>query len=83
MPLGTTVVWTDTGAENHTVSATEGSFGSDILQPGLTFSHTFDAAGTFDYVCRLHDEMRAVIVVEPGPGGSAAPPSPAASAPPV
>lgn len=83
VPVGTTVVWTDVSESPHTVTAADGSFGSDILMPGVSFPHTFDTAGTFAYACTIHDEMQGVIVVEPGPGGSTAPSSPAASAPPV
>ena len=83
VPIGTTVVWTDVSESPHTVTAADGSFGSDILLPGLSFPHTFDTAGTFAYACSIHDEMQGVIVVEPAPGGSPAPSGPAASAPPV
>ena len=68
VPLGMTVVWTNASDEPHTVTAKDGSFGSDILSPGETFSQTFDTEGTFAYACRLHDEMQAVIVVGSGAG---------------
>jgi plastocyanin len=83
VPIGTTVVWTDVSESPHTVTAGDGSFGSDILLPGTSFAHTFDTAGNFAYVCTIHDEMQGVIVVEALPGGSAAPASPAASGPPA
>jgi plastocyanin len=83
VPIGTTVVWTDVSESPHTVTAADASFGSDILLPGLSFPNTFDTAGTFAYACRIHDEMQGVIVVEPASGGSAAPSSLPASAPPA
>ncbi len=83
VPLGMTVVWTNASDEPHTVTAKDGSFGSDILSPDETFSQTFDTEGTFAYACRLHDEMQAVIVVGSGAGASVAPGGPSASAPPV
>ncbi len=40
-------------------------FNSGVIGPGQTYSLTFDAAGTYDYTCLLHDDlgMNGVIVV--------------------
>jgi plastocyanin len=35
-------------------------------QPTPAFTVRFEAAGTYDYVCVLHDGMAGTIVVEPG-----------------
>ncbi|HEY7036359.1 MAG TPA: ScyD/ScyE family protein [Thermomicrobiales bacterium] len=63
---GTTVTWTNTGEVEHTsVSFDKGekTWDSDIMEPGDTYSYTFDKPGTFDYECGLHPNMKAVIKV--------------------
>ncbi len=57
--VGTTVVWMNTSTMNHTVTADDGSFGSDTLASGAQFQFTFTKAGTFRYYCKFHG----------GPGG--------------
>ena len=65
--VGNTVRWFNDTARNHTVissSASSESFrtgescgllsGSDCVRPGSSFSHTFDARGTYTYYCRIH-----------------------------
>jgi plastocyanin len=52
---GDTVKWTNTDTQNHQVVSNNGSFVSPILGPGKTYSHTFDAAGTYHY----HDGLNA------------------------
>jgi plastocyanin len=63
VPVGTTVTWTNQGAAPHTVTADDGTFDSGTLQPGGTFSMTFDTPGTFTYHCEIHPSMTATIVV--------------------
>jgi plastocyanin len=59
---GDTVEWTNAGSTEHTVKGT--GFFSRAIDPGGKFSHRFDRAGTFHYICTLHpDAMRATIVV--------------------
>ena len=61
IPAGTTVTWVNNGVAPHTVT---GSFGdSGVLQTGDSFSFTFGAAGTFDYVCQFHPQMIGQVVV--------------------
>ncbi len=68
--VGDTVTWTNNDDVPHTVTAgtvdmpTPEEFDSGQLQPGDTFSYTFDEAGTFDYFCTLHPDMTATIIVE-------------------
>jgi plastocyanin len=64
--VGTTVTWTNTGAVEHTsVSFRKGkkTWDSNILEPGASFSYTFDSPGVFDYECGLHPNMKGVIEV--------------------
>ncbi len=69
---GESVQWTNLDDEGHTVSATDGAFGSGLMAGGVTFSQVFDTPGTYDYMCAIHPEMRGTVTV-------AAPPDPAAS----
>lgn len=63
VPVGTKVTWTNTGVQ-HTVLSVDGLFSSKILERGDTFSFVFDKAGMFDYVCGLHPNMKAMVMVQ-------------------
>jgi plastocyanin len=63
VPVGTTVIWTNTGGVIHTTTAQDGLWDSGILNTGETFSHTFTEPGTYAYGCALHPKMLATIVV--------------------
>ena len=59
---GTVVVWANNDSVAHTVNG--GSvFSSPVLQPGDTFSFTFDQLGTFNYTCSIHPFMKGQIIV--------------------
>jgi amicyanin len=60
---GATVTWTQAEQMPHTVTASDGSFTSETLSNGQTFSMTFDEAGTVKYYCSLHPGMRGEVVV--------------------
>lgn len=60
---GTTVTWTNNDNASHTVTADDGSFSSDRLASGATFSHTFATAGTFTYHCSIHSSMKGTVIV--------------------
>jgi plastocyanin len=67
---GATVTWTNQDAFNHTVTSAPGSadtYTSGNVAGGATFSHTFNAAGTYAYYCTIHGTpttgMRGTIVV--------------------
>jgi plastocyanin len=69
IPQGYTVIWND-DAGKHTVVADDGSFKSEILNKGDTYTHTFDKAGTFVYYCSFHGkkgghEMSGTVIVQP------------------
>jgi len=55
VPVGTTVIWTNTGQAPHTVTRSFADSGT--LSPGQTYRHTFAEAGAFDYVCSFHPQM--------------------------
>jgi plastocyanin len=54
---GDTVKWVNTDTQSHQVVSNNGSFVSAILGPGKTYSHRFDASGTYHY----HDGLNAAV----------------------
>jgi plastocyanin len=62
--VGTTVTWTNKDNAGHTVTADDGSFGSNTIASGQTFSQAFAKAGTYAYHCTIHSSMKATIVVQ-------------------
>ena len=75
---GTWVTWSNNGQDAHTVTAVDGSFDSQNLDPSEGFSWFFDQPGTFQYLCALHPWMTGKIVV-----GDGIAPSPVDDVPPV
>ena len=63
VPAGTKLTWTNDDPTPHTVTALEGEFGSDTLDPGDSFSFHFDRPGTYSYRCAIHPEMKGVVTV--------------------
>jgi plastocyanin len=63
VPVGTTVVVTNTDGTPHTWTAADGTFDSGAIEPGGTFEFTFTEAGQFDYHCNFHPSMTGTIVV--------------------
>jgi plastocyanin len=61
--VGDTVRWTFTDENPHTATADDGSFDSTTLSSGRTYSHTFEAPGTFAYHCEIHPSMHGTVVV--------------------
>ena len=61
--VGDTVTWTNSSGEAHTVTGDDGSWGTDDLEPGQSFSRTFTRAGTFTYTCVIHDGQTGTITV--------------------
>lgn len=62
--LGTTVKWTNKDDVAHTVTSDSGSkMNSELLNKGQSYSVTFTEAGTFEYHCTPHPNMRAKVTV--------------------
>jgi plastocyanin len=60
---GTTVHWTNSDTEAHTVTSNTGAFGSAVLQPGASYSFTFTKHGTYHYRCTIHPFMTGMVMV--------------------
>ena len=71
---GTTVTWTNDGQMPHTVTADDGSFDSEELNPGDSYTVTFSGSGTVPYYCEVHPWMVGSVTVGGDvEGGEAAP----------
>ena len=63
--VGDTVTWVNDDSVDHDVTADSFSSGDPGgMAPGDTFDHTFEEAGTFDYVCTVHPGMEGSVTVE-------------------
>jgi plastocyanin len=67
---GATVTWVNRGQHAHTVTFDVGRDSGDIA-PGGSFSATFPHAGTYQYHCHHHPDMKGTIIVgeSTGAGG--------------
>jgi plastocyanin len=69
VPVGTTVTWANNDQEDHDVVPSDPNFALDpnfispSVAPGTTWSYTFTVPGTYDYMCDLHADMTAQLVV--------------------
>src|SRR5215204_6972652 len=64
---GSTITWTNKGDEPHTVTADDGSFDSERLNPGDSYTVAFGGQGTVTYHCEIHpEEMRGSVTVGGG-----------------
>ena len=62
---GNSVVWNNQDSVTHTIKSDSGNeIDSSSLSNGETYSHTFEIAGTYDYHCGIHPNMKAKIIVE-------------------
>ncbi|MGJ4898598.1 MULTISPECIES: cupredoxin family copper-binding protein [unclassified Bradyrhizobium] len=62
--VGDTVEWVNKDALAHTATARDGAF--DVtLPPSKTVSSVLKKAGTVDYYCRFHPNMKATLTIAP------------------
>lgn len=71
---GDTVTWTNTDSVGHDITVTSGptTFQSPLLSKGQSWSYTFTAAGTYNYICSVHPDMKATVIVAPASAPPAA-----------
>jgi streptogramin lyase/plastocyanin len=73
---GDTVEWSNSGpALQHVLTTEDGMFFSDDVSVGKTWSHTFDRAGVYTYICFRHFFMKGTVVVRNEDGSTVAPPA--------
>ena len=63
VPAGTTVTWTNRDDFAHSVVGGDGSFESDDIDGGASYSFTFNQAGSYQYVCGIHPSMTGTVTV--------------------
>lgn len=71
--VGSTITWRNAGVAPHTVTATDGSFDSGMLQAGGVFTRRFERAGTIPFYCIVHPQMTGTVVVSVRDGGGSSP----------
>ena len=76
---GTTVTWVNNDQTPHTATANNGAFDSGTLQPGQSYSFTFNKPGTYAYHCNIHPDMTATVTVSSASGSASASSSGSAS----
>jgi len=73
---GDTVSWVNNGPSGHSATAEDDSFDTGVMDEGESGSHRFENAGSFDYICTPHPNMKAKVIVSSagstGSGGSGA-----------
>lgn len=64
---GDSVTWTNTDQAPHDVTTTSGpvSIHSSTLTTGQSWTYTFTVPGTYSYICSIHPDMKATLVVKP------------------
>ena len=62
--VGDTIVWDNQDVFAHTATATDKSF-EVMLPPKKSGSLTVKKAGTFDYFCKFHPNMKGKVIVTP------------------
>ena len=59
------MTWTNRDSAPHTATAKDRDvLQSGTLNQGATYTQTFDTAGTYDYFCEFHPNMKGVVNVE-------------------
>lgn len=81
--VGDTVRWTNNDTAQHDVMITNGptSFHGPLIGKGQSWTYTFGTPGTYSYICSIHPDMKAQIVVRPKPAATTAAPAPAQKQP--
>jgi plastocyanin len=65
VPVGGSVTWTNSDPVPHTATGLDReALQSGAIAPGESFTQAFDAAGTAEYFCEFHPNMKGSIVVE-------------------
>jgi len=62
--VGDTIEWVNNDILAHTATATGGDW-NVIIAPKKTEKQVLEKAGTFDYYCKYHPNMKGRLVVEP------------------
>ncbi|MGI8485744.1 MAG: cupredoxin domain-containing protein [Thermomicrobiales bacterium] len=65
IPVGGTITWTNNDSTFHTVTAQDRKvLQSGTMKPSASYTQTFKTAGTYEYFCEFHANMKGTIVVK-------------------
>ncbi len=64
VPVGARVTWNNRDSVPHSATDAGGTWDTGVLAEGKSATLTFDTAGTFDYFCTIHPNMKARLVVQ-------------------
>ncbi len=67
---GDSVTWTNRDTAQHNAVDQEEEFETRLLEKGQSDSVTIDTAGTYDYICTVHPDMKGKLIAETGGGSS-------------
>jgi len=77
---GDTVTWTNADQAPHDVTTTSApvAIHGSRMEKGQSWSYTFTTPGTYAYICSIHPDMKATVIVKaaPAPRTTAAAPRP-------
>jgi plastocyanin len=65
VPVGATVTWVNRDGVPHDATDEGGGWATGMLEQGDQKSIEFDEPGAFDYLCTIHPDMKAKLVVRP------------------
>jgi plastocyanin len=61
---GASVTWRNDASVSHQIVSDTNAFSSPVLNPGASYTHVFDQAGTYPYHCAIHPSMTGTITVQ-------------------
>jgi plastocyanin len=62
--VGDTIEWKNADIFPHTVTAVDKGFDSTAISPGHSWKFMVRTAGTLNYFCTLHPNMKAKVIVQ-------------------
>jgi plastocyanin len=61
---GQKVTWTNSDPAPHNITSSDGTIKSKDFTKGQSFTYTATKAGTFNYICTIHPQMKATLTVQ-------------------
>lgn len=55
---GTTITFTNKDNANHSITSSTGLFDSGKIKSEVSYTHTFNDAGTYSFYCRYHSNQQ-------------------------
>ena len=60
---GQKVTWTNSDSAPHNVTSSDGTIKSKDFTNGQSFTYTATKPGTYHYICTIHPQMKATLIV--------------------